>query len=100
MTQLRAWLLSAAVIALVFGLELPDPKLTGEQSPLPNDYTLLSADQTQSNEQRQVQSEDNADESAKMGNDPGTHTGNEAPPSENDTKKVDQSPRQNPTTSN
>ena len=56
MTHSRAWLVSAAVIALVFGLRPPDPILVGEPSPLPNDYTFLSADQTQINEESQVQS--------------------------------------------
>ena len=75
MTQPRAWLVLAAVIALVFGLRPPDPNLIGEPLPLPNDYTFLAADETQSNEGSQVQSEENADQSAKMGEDSGIHTG-------------------------
>jgi predicted NUDIX family NTP pyrophosphohydrolase len=40
--------------------------------------------------------------SAKMGKDEGTHTGgaNQGTPSENDTQKIDQPPRQNPKTGN
>ena len=50
-----ALLLSTAVIALLFGLSPPDPNLSGEPSPLPNDHTLLAAGQPQGNEQSQVQ---------------------------------------------
>ena len=74
MTHSRAWLV-AAVIALVFGLRPPDPNLIGEPLPLPNDYTFLAADETQSNEGSQVQSEENTDQSAKIGEDSGTDTG-------------------------
>jgi hypothetical protein len=60
----------------------------------------LAADETTGVDQRQVQSEENADESAKMGEKSGTQSGDEGAAPENDTKKVDQSPRQNPTTNN
>jgi hypothetical protein len=43
MTHSRTWLASAAAFALLFGLELPDPKLTGEHFPLPNDQTWVAA---------------------------------------------------------
>jgi hypothetical protein len=43
MTHSRTWLASAAAFALLFGLELPDPKLTGEHFPLPNDQTTVAA---------------------------------------------------------
>jgi hypothetical protein len=46
MTHSRTWLTSAAAFALLFGLELPDPKLTGDHFPLPNDQTRVAgADQ-------------------------------------------------------
>jgi hypothetical protein len=99
MTHSKASLLPAAVIALVFGLGPPDPNLTGESFPFPNDWTLLAADDTQATEQSQVQSEENADESAKMGEDSGTHTGVEADTPESDTKKVDQPPGRDPSSS-
>ena len=35
MTQARAWLASAAVFALLFGLEYPNPDLSGEPHPYP-----------------------------------------------------------------
>ena len=42
----------------------------------------------------------NTDESAKMGKDDGTHTGQQGTKPENDTAKIEQPARQNPTTSN
>jgi hypothetical protein len=62
MTQSRACLVSTAVIALLFGLEFPDPKLSGEPSPIPYDHTMEIAGVTP--DQRQTQTEENADESA------------------------------------
>jgi hypothetical protein len=100
MTHLKAWLSSAAVAGLVFGLNLPDPNLAGGRAPLPQDITVVAADETQGTEQRQVQSDENADESAKMGKESGTHSGDEGTARENDTKKINQPLRQNPTTSN
>jgi hypothetical protein len=44
MTHTRTWLASAAAISLLFGLELPDPKLTGEHFPLPDDQMVAAAD--------------------------------------------------------
>jgi hypothetical protein len=46
--------------------------------------------------------DDNADDegSAKMGEGEGTHSGDEAVTPENDTQKIDQPARRNPTTSN
>ena len=43
MTHSRTWLASAAVFALLFGIDLPDPKLTGEHFPLPSDQTRVAA---------------------------------------------------------
>ena len=42
MTHSSTWLASAAAFALLFGLELPDPKLTGDHFPLPNDQTRVA----------------------------------------------------------
>jgi hypothetical protein len=97
MTHLRAWLTSAAVAGLVFGLNFPDPDLVGGRAPLPQEFTLLAADETQGTEERRVQPDENADESAKMGKESGTHSGDKGAALENDTKKIDQPPRQNPT---
>jgi hypothetical protein len=92
MTHLRTLLVSAAAIALTFGLQFPDPKLRGEPSPLPNDGVMVLA---ANDEQPQAQTEENADESAKMGKESGTQTGNQPIP-ESDTKKVDQPPGAHP----
>lgn len=100
MTHSRAWLSSAAVASLLFGLNFPDPNLAGGRAPLPQDFTVVAADEAQGTDQRQVQSDENADESAKMGNESGTHSGDKGAAPENDTKKIDQPPRQNPTASN
>jgi hypothetical protein len=37
------------MVALLFGLEFPNPDLSGEPSPLPNDHTMVLA-QTQTDE--------------------------------------------------
>ena len=99
MTHSRAWLSSAAVASLLFGLNFPDPNLAGGRAPLPQDLTVLAADET-TGVDRQIQSEENADKSAKIGEKSETHSGDEGSGPENDTSKVDQPPRQNPTTSN
>jgi hypothetical protein len=58
MTHSRSWLASAAVFALLFGIELPDPKLTGEHFPLPNDQMVAAADRDVQEGQLQVKAED------------------------------------------
>jgi hypothetical protein len=100
MTQLKALLVSAAGIALLFGLEFPDPKLIGEPSPLPNDHTMVLAANEGQNPQPQAQTEENADESAKMGQESGAQTGDKATVPESDTKKVDQPPGAHPGNAN
>ena len=68
MTPLGTWLASAAVIALLFGLEFPNPKLVGEPSPLPTDHTMVLA--AKEGRDGQAQIEKKANESDKM-NTPG-----------------------------
>jgi hypothetical protein len=58
MTHSKTWLASAAVIALVFGIELPDPKLTAEHFPLPNDTMVVGADRGLQEGQPQVKAEE------------------------------------------
>jgi hypothetical protein len=59
MTHSRTWLASAAVFALVFGIELPDPKLTAEHFPLPSDQTMAAgADRGLQEGQPRVQAND------------------------------------------
>jgi hypothetical protein len=95
MTHLRTLLVTAAAIALTFGLQFPDPKLRGEPSPLPNDGVMVLAANDEQSAQPQAQPEENADESAKMGKESGTQTGNQPVP-ESDTKKVHQPPGAHP----
>jgi hypothetical protein len=75
MTPLRTSFVCAAAVALTFGLQFPDPKLIGGPSPLPNEDVMVFAANEQTG-QPQAQAEDNADESAKMGEESGTQTGN------------------------
>ena len=59
MTHSRTWLVSAAVFALVFGIELPDPKLTAEHFPLPSDQTMAAgADRGLQGGQPRIQAND------------------------------------------
>jgi hypothetical protein len=44
MTHSRSWLATAAAFSLLFGIELPDPNLTGEHFPLPTDPMVAAAD--------------------------------------------------------
>ena len=78
MTPSKIWIFPAAVAALTIGHVGYKPKLTGEGFPFPPTYTDLAAVQSQS-QQSQVQSEGNADESAKLGKESGTQAGDEAP---------------------
>jgi hypothetical protein len=99
MTQSKGLLVSAAVIALLFGLEFPDPKLIGEPSPLPNNHTMILAAEGQ-NPKPQAQTEENADESAKMDQDAGAQTSDKATVPESDTKKANQPPGAHPGNAN
>jgi hypothetical protein len=63
MTPSGTWLASAAVIALLFGLEFPNPQLTGEPSPLPTDHTMVFAADEARDGQAQAQTEKKAGES-------------------------------------
>jgi hypothetical protein len=98
MTQGRTSIVSAAVIALTFGI--------GGQTlaPVPSEQPLSTGDiviVTNDSAPQAGQTEDSADESAKMGEEEGTHEGeNLGATPENDTAKVDQPARRNPTTDN
>jgi hypothetical protein len=97
MTETRKLFLFVATISLTFGLAWPDPQLAGGRTPFPQDYIVLTADE--STHQSQVQSQQDASESAKMGEQSGIQSGDEAATPENETKKVDQPAGQNPTSS-
>jgi hypothetical protein len=86
MTHARASLASAAVFALLFGLEYPNPNLSGEPAPLPYDRTMTLAANEAPNDQAQVQTEDKLgaqkddgleDDSQNNGQPAGAHPGNE-----------------------
>ena len=44
MTHSRSWLATAAAMSLLFGIELPNPQLTGEHFPLPTDPMVAAVD--------------------------------------------------------
>jgi hypothetical protein len=58
MTHSRTWLPSAAVFALLFGIELPDPNFTGEHFPLPKDQMVAGAGSDVQEGLPQVKAED------------------------------------------
>ena len=102
MTRGRTSILSAAVIALTFGIGgqavTPLDSESLEEHPLSTgDIVIVTNDAAP----QAGQTEDDADESAKMGKEEGTHEGEDlgATP-ENDTAKIDQPARRNPTTDN
>jgi hypothetical protein len=78
MTQARAWLAPAAALALLFGLEYPNPDLSGEPSPLPNDHTMVLAANEAPNDEAQAQTEDKSGaQNDDQATPPATHPGNE-----------------------
>lgn len=85
MLQKRKWILGMAAASLSFALA----------------GTALAVDATDESKQPTGQTEESATESAKMGKEEGTHTGDhQGVIPENDTEKIDQPERRNPTTSN
>ena len=90
MTKTSTLIASAAVIALTLGVTSRADVSTEKESILPPGAIIVAADEAQP---------ENTQGSAKMGEEAGTQQGtdNGAVP-ENDTKKVDQPDRRNPTT--
>jgi hypothetical protein len=78
-SQFTARQVPAAIIAIVFGLEFPDPQLMGGPSPLPNDHTMIFAANEAPSVQAEIQTDENADTSAKMGNESGASGAATAP---------------------
>jgi Protein of unknwon function (DUF3008) len=97
MNQAKFLIMSAGAAALSLGVSL-------QSHPAPFWETNIVIACEESVPKGNVQSDEDSSgaKSAKMGKDEGTHTGgaNQGTPSENDTQKIDQSPRQNPTTGN
>jgi len=95
MDHAKTLLMSAGAASLRFSLQ-PHP------APFWETNIVIAAEETSPQGNVQTQEDRSAARSAKMGKDEGTHTGaaNQGTPPENDTKKVDQPPRQNPATGN
>ncbi len=98
MTHTRTMLASAAVIALTVGvLSRADVPSEQEAPPVP-EHLIIAADDTATQAGR---TDESAEGSAKMGEESGTHEGADlGATKENDTDKIDQPARRNPTTSN
>ena len=97
MTLARTYIVSAAVIALTFGIG--DQTLT----PVPNEEPLSNGDiviVTNDTASQAGQTEDSADQSAKMGKEEGTNEGENLGATPSDTAKIDQPARGNPTSDN
>jgi hypothetical protein len=99
MTQAKTLLTGVAVATLSLGFSLqPHPALFWESN------IVIAAEETapsgaQTNDDNSAAIGTKEEESGKMGKEEGTHTGaNQATPPESDTQKVDQPPRNNPTT--
>lgn len=85
MSQSRKLLLGLAAASLTFAIA----------------GTALAVDAVDESKQPTGQTEESATESAKMGKEEGTHTGDhQGVIPENDTSKIDQPERRNPSTSN
>ena len=85
--------LTAAALSLGFSAQ-PHP------APFWETNIVLAAEETSPKGNLQTDEDSSAAKSAKMGKDEGTQTGsaNQGTPPEADTQKIDQPPRQNPTT--
>jgi hypothetical protein len=97
MTHANVLIASAAVIALTLGVtgETTAPR---DAPPLSTSDITVAMDDTAP---APGQTEENAEDSAKMGKEEGTHEGaNLGATPENDTAKIDQPARRNPTTGN
>ena len=85
--------LTAAALSLGFSVQ-PHP------APFWETNIVIAAEETSPKGNLQTDEDNSAAKSAKMGKDEGTHSGgdNQGTPPEADTQKIDQPPRQNPTT--
>ena len=85
--------LTAAALSLGFSVQ-PHP------APFWETNIVIAAEETSPKGNLQTDEDSSAAKSAKMGKDEGTQTGspNQGTPPEADTQKIDQPPRQNPTT--
>ena len=96
MNQAKFLIMSAGAAALSLGVSLqPHP------APFWETNIVIAAEETSPQGNVQTQEDSSAAKSAKMGKDEGTQTGgaNQSTPPETKTQKVEQPPRENPTTS-
>ncbi len=94
MTQGTSFVLGAALAALTLGVTGDVPQM--REMPLSAGHIVMAADD---DAPQGAPTEDNSAESAKMGKDEGTHSGpDQGSTPENDTSKIDQPARRNPTT--
>lgn len=94
MTQANLLVASAAVIALTLGVTSRADAPKEIDAPLPLGTLIIAADDMQP-----AAGQPDGEDSAKMGEEAGTHEGaNLGDTPENDTDKVDQPARRNPTT--
>ena len=91
MTRSGTWLASAAVIALTIGVTSRADLPTERELPLPPGSIIVAAEDTAAGA---GQTEESAEDSAKMGKDDGTQLGE---PPKTDTDKIDQPPREDRT---
>ena len=90
MTQRRTMVLSVTLAALALGVAGQTPQMATKDPLFAGDITLAADD---------TPTAAGSQESAKMGNEEGTHTGpGQGVAPESDTSKIVQPPRQNPTT--
>jgi hypothetical protein len=93
MNYAKTLLVSVGGAALPIGFSLqPHP------APFWETNIVIAAEETAPQGNVQTDEDSSAAKSAKMGKDEGTRRANQGTPPENDTKKIDQPSRQNPTT--
>jgi hypothetical protein len=93
MNHAKTLLMSAGAAALSLGFSLqPHP------APFWETNIVIAAEETSPQGNVQTQEDSSAAKSAKMGKDEGTQTGGANQGTPPDTQKIDQPPRQNPTT--
>jgi predicted NUDIX family NTP pyrophosphohydrolase len=95
MNQAKILIASTAAAAASLGFSLQH-----HPAPFWETNIVIAGDESVPKGNVQSDEDSSAAQSAKMGKDEGTQTGgaNQGTPPENDTQKIDQPPRQNPTT--
>jgi hypothetical protein len=98
MARLSGVMLGAALAAVTFGVTAQAAEIDRGTS-LSNSNIVIAADDAAPDAAQAAPAAEGAQGSGKMGEESGTHTGpNQGSPPENDTDKVDQPARRDPTT--